>query len=179
MHFIQLKRIPKSRLLRAGTLLRASGCLLVLSLIISACNDSEANSSDPMTVSSGSSTPPPELAANNTNWQITAWEQNGVALTSLPPVEIAIDLEAQKISGFSGCNNFGGSFTLVDDEVTVRQLRSTQRGCEQAIMEQETKFLEAIAAVNHIRAEENQLILSYSLEQTDDQTGNNLYFSRM
>ena len=46
-------------------------------------------------------------------------------------------------------------------------------------MEQEVKFLEAIAAVNHIKAEENQLILSYSLDQADGQTGNNLYFSRM
>mgnify|MGYP001794831600 CR=1 FL=1 len=178
---MQLRHIPKSRRLKVGTFFRASGCLLILSLMLSACNESEANSSDPMTVSSGSasSTSPIELAANTTNWQITAWEQDGVALTSLPPVEISIDLEAQKISGFSGCNNFGGSFTLVDDEVTVRQLRSTQRGCEQAVMEQEVKFLEAIAAVNHIKAEENQLILSYSLDQADGQTGNNLYFSRM
>ncbi|MBE9067678.1 META domain-containing protein [Leptolyngbya cf. ectocarpi LEGE 11479] len=131
-----------------------------------------------MTVSSdtSSSTPPLELAENNTSWQITAWEQGGTALTSLPPAEISVDLDAQQISGFSGCNSFGGSFTLADEgEITIGPLRSTQRGCDQAVMEQETQFLEAMQSVNQIRAEENQLILSYTANQTE----NTLYFSRM
>lgn len=169
------RHVPKSALVNASISLTLSSCLLILSLMLSACATSDANSSESMTVSSdpSSSTRPDE---NNTSWQITAWEQGGRALTSLPTVELSIDLEAQQISGFSGCNSFGGSFTLADGgEIAIGPLRSTQRGCDQAVMEQETQFLEAIQSANQIRAEENQLILSYTLDQTE----NNLYFSRM
>lgn len=164
-----------SRIRRVGLVI--SSLFMLLSLMLSACTESESDSPKPMTVTSDSSSSEVafESLENDTSWQITAWEQGGVAVASLPAVEISVDLDNKQISGFSGCNNFGGSFTLAGEDITIGQLRSTQRSCEETIMNQEAQFLQAIQSVQRITSDGDQLILSYTVDQTE----NNLYFSRM
>ena len=153
-----------------------SGFLLLLSLMLSACDQPDADSPG-STTSSNTSAPDTILmeADEETAWQLEAWEIGEVSVASVPALKISIDLDAQQISGFSGCNNFGGSFTTSGEAVRVTQLRSTQRGCEQTVMEQESQFLKAIQAVEQIQMEEGQLVLL----STVDQTPNTLYFSRL
>ena len=150
---------------------------MLLSLMLSACTESGSDPPKPMTVTSDgpSSEVTFEPIEDNTSWQITAWEQGGIGIASLPAVEISIDLDNKQISGFSGCNNFGGSFTLTGEQITIGQLRSTQRSCEETIMNQEAQFLQAIQSVQRITSDGDQLVLSYTVNQTE----NTLYFSRM
>ena len=52
-----------------------------------------------------------------------------------------------KVSGFSGCNSYGGSYTTSGSSITVsKKLAVTQKACPKAVMAQETAYLAALTA---------------------------------
>ena len=177
MHVIPIRKTVLSKCSKTFFRLAVGSFLISLSLMLSACTQSEVISSESMTESSDN--PPTtnsfEPIETETSWQITAWEQQGVAVNNLPAAEISINLDARRISGFGGCNNFGGPLTLTDEQITIGPLRSTQRSCDETIMNQETRFFQAIQSVQRVTSTGNQLILSYTVDQSE----NNLYFSQM
>jgi len=42
---------------------------------------------------------------------------------------ISINSAKKSIGGYSGCNTFGGEFTVTNDKITLGDLMATQRGC--------------------------------------------------
>jgi len=50
-----------------------------------------------------------------------------------------------KLSGNDGCNNYNGTYTLDGDKITIGPIATTRMACEQAIMDQETAYLNALA----------------------------------
>jgi heat shock protein HslJ len=42
---------------------------------------------------------------------------------------LSIDTAKKTIGGYSGCNSFGGGFTLTKDKISVGDVMATQRGC--------------------------------------------------
>jgi heat shock protein HslJ len=49
------------------------------------------------------------------------------------------------LTGNDGCNNYNGTYTLDDDKITIGPLATTRMACEQATMDQEQAYLNALA----------------------------------
>lgn len=49
------------------------------------------------------------------------------------------------LSGNGGCNNYNGSYTTDGDNITIGPVATTRMACEQAVMDQETAYLNALA----------------------------------
>ncbi|WP_159018968.1 META domain-containing protein [Algibacter sp. L3A6] len=72
---------------------------------------------------------------------------------------ITFDTEAKKISGFSGCNNFFGSFTITDGGLQFGQMGSTRKMCAGGANKIESEMLQLLSKVNTFSFENNTLNL--------------------
>jgi putative lipoprotein len=61
--------------------------------------------------------------------------------------------------GFGGCNNFTGGYTLEGATLALGPLAGTRKACPPAIMNQETRFHQALGKVRGYRFENGLLIL--------------------
>src|SRR5688572_24983584 len=65
-----------------------------------------------------------------------------------------------RVSGRAGCNQYGGSVTLNGASMILDQVFSTKMACTAlALMDQETRFLEALQATRSYRMEGPKLVL--------------------
>ena len=72
---------------------------------------------------------------------------------------ITFDVEAKKISGFSGCNNFFGSFTAANGVIELGQMGATRKMCDGDANKIETEMLQMLSKVNIFSFENNTLNL--------------------
>ena len=105
--------------------------LFVISLVISAC--SAQSMEEPQVSLLGS-------------WKLTSY---GPASSPTPAVE---DTEAGMtfnedgtVAGNSGCNGFGGNYTVEGDQVPFSEIVSTLIACEEPLMSQEEAVLTVMA----------------------------------
>lgn len=91
----------------------------------------------------------------------TAWlaediDGRGVIDTLQSSVAFSTDGQA---SGNAGCNRFFGAATIDGDRVRFGALATTRRMCPEAIMNQESRFLAALAAVRRFEMRQGLLFL--------------------
>lgn len=77
------------------------------------------------------------LAINNGKEAVVS-VQNGTTVT-------AIFGSDGKLSGNAGCNTYNGTYTIDGDKITIGPLATTRMACEQAVMDQESAYLNALA----------------------------------
>jgi len=66
-----------------------------------------------------------------------------------------------RVTGRGGCNTYGGTVELKGAQMIISQLASTKKACVPALMDQETRFMEALQATRTYRMDEdNKLVLS-------------------
>jgi heat shock protein HslJ len=90
------------------------------------------------------------------------------ALTNLmgnPPIEgtgISIEFTADgKVAGSAGCNRYSGTYTVSGSNITFSSpMASTMMMCEQAVMDQESAYLAALAEAKTFAVNGDQLSLS-------------------
>jgi len=63
------------------------------------------------------------------------------------------------VSGFAGCNNFSGEYTLSGEEMKFGPMVTTRKACGAALGEQEYSFLTLLNAVDRARLVEGELHL--------------------
>jgi heat shock protein HslJ len=67
------------------------------------------------------------------------------------------------VGGNAGCNTFGGSFQFDRNSLTISQVVSTLMACtDQAVMEQETAFLNALSSASTFQINGSQLQINYA-----------------
>lgn len=120
--------------------------LLIISLAISAC--SAQNTEEPSASLMGS-------------WKLTSF---GSAGTTSPAVE-GSDAELTfsedgTVAGNSGCNGFGGNYTVEGDQVTFSEIVSTLIACEEPLMAQEAAVLQTLTDTASYKIEGNSLTLT-------------------
>jgi len=65
-----------------------------------------------------------------------------------------------KITGYSGCNSYGGSYTVKGDSLELGEIAMTLMACpEEGIMEQEQAYMEALSKVTKFRLDNDRLEL--------------------
>lgn len=102
---------------------------------------------------------------NNSSWRLDYWEDNNSTVELLPQIELSLNFKDDQVFGFGGCNNFGGSFKQVENQLSFGTLQASQKGCEPSIMEQEAQFFSALESVNHMNLDiSGKLMLCYERE---------------
>ena len=62
----------------------------------------------------------------------------------LPDTELDVVFGIGTVGGFAGCNSFSGTYGSNGTVVRISRLATTRLACDEAVMEQETAFLEAL-----------------------------------
>lgn len=75
--------------------------------------------------------------------------------------------EAGQVSGFAGCNRFGGGYEVAYRQLLVRELEWTEQACfePQGVMAQEVLILRAMMAVRSYNIADGILSIYYDAEQ--------------
>jgi putative lipoprotein len=84
----------------------------------------------------------PDASTPNGKWLAESISNGGVIDNLQSTIEIASD---GKITGSSGCNRFSGKAAITGDKISCGPLAATKMACAPAVMDQENKFLRALA----------------------------------
>ena len=81
------------------------------------------------------------------NWQATAINNGKQAVVSVQndTTVTAIFGSDGTLTGNDGCNNYNGIYKTDGDKITIGPIATTRMACEQAVMDQETTYLNALA----------------------------------
>ena len=104
---------------------------------------------------------PQDLAA--TSWRVTGYNNGKQAVVGiLAGSELTLAFAADgKLAGAAGCNNYTASFTTFGERIEIGQAAATRKVCSQpeGIMEQEDRFLNALASAATWRLDGDRLEL--------------------
>ena len=94
--------------------------------------------------------------------QGSAWQVNNLNGSDVGDALVTLNFhEPGRLAGKAACNNYMASYTLEDDNFTVKTGGVTMMACPQPLMKLEQQFLDALDAVNQADlSEDGQLILS-------------------
>lgn len=81
-----------------------------------------------------------------TEWQVVALNDGANQLASVleEAVPTALFDTDERLSGHAGCNSYMTSFSRDGDSISIEPAALTQMACDQPIMEQEARFMEAL-----------------------------------
>jgi heat shock protein HslJ len=104
--------------------------LLILSFAISAC--SAQNTEEPSASLIGS-------------WKLTSFGSVGTTFPAVEGSDAELTFnEDGTVAGNSGCNGFGGNYTVEGDQVTFSEIVSTLIACEEPLMSQEEAVFQVL-----------------------------------
>lgn len=64
---------------------------------------------------------------------------------------LSLSFDQQQARGMAGCNNWFANYQLTADQIRFQAPASTRKSCAPALMEQETRFLQALSEVERYR----------------------------
>lgn len=115
---------------------------LVFGLVIAGCQATSAGSEES-----------PNLAG--TTWLAEDIDGRGV----IDDLQSTLGFETdERVSGMAGCNRFFGSVTIDGGSISVGPLGSTRMACPPAIMDQEDRFLKALANARRFETKDGLLM---------------------
>lgn len=126
-------------------------------------------------------TSPMQMTLTGTYWRLTGFRTQAGFIELNPTNNAVIQFaENGKLTGNSGCNNFGGTYEVNGDIIKISPGAMTMMACENALMVQETAVMEALpnARTFKITGEvlqffdgSNAELLRYKAEQPTALTG--------
>lgn len=113
-----------------------------------------------------SRSPDQQLAGD---WRIIAIEgvevPAAVADQLAQPLTVSFDIAQGRVSGYSGCNRFSGSYRSADRPFALDRLVSSKMYCE-STAELESQILQALRRVSRFQAERDTLRLQTAAGET-------------
>lgn len=97
-----------------------------------------------------------EKSLVGTSW--TAQEIDGRATIESTRPDLAFE-KKEHASGTTGCNRFAGPVSIDGTAIRLGPLVATRRGCPEAVMDQEHRFLAALEEARTIRLDWGTLVL--------------------
>jgi putative lipoprotein len=96
----------------------------------------------------------------------TVWRLQDIAGEAvLPDVEATIQFEVEGcVSGRASCNQFGGSASVSGESITFEPLILTRMACQDSIMAQEDRYVEALQAAQRFTVNGDELLMYSSAE---------------
>ena len=116
-----------------------------------------------MILAAGCTSAPPassKASLTNTYWKLVELHGARVTMTPEQEREVRITLDDNgKVSGFTGCNQLMGGYTVAADVLRFTQLGGTRMMCPPPAMQLESAVLAHLNSVTGFRIEGEQLIL--------------------
>ena len=97
-----------------------------------------------------------------TGWQLVSFGPSGSETRVVPGTTVTARFgEDGRVGGSTGCNNYGGTYEVRGDTISIGRLISTKRAClDQNANEQERRFLGALEAANSFRLTSGRLTIT-------------------
>lgn len=94
---------------------------------------------------------------NRTSWTLV--RLNGADI--IPESTVTLHFEDGAVSGNAGCNTYGGSYTVEDEQITMGEAFSTEMYCmdPEGLMDQEAAYLTALHTAATFQIEGDTLTL--------------------
>ena len=96
-----------------------------------------------------------------TSWIVTGYNNGKQAVVSVAlGTEITANFGADgKLTGSAGCNNYTAGYQTDGNKIAIGPAATTRMACEQAVMDQETQYLAALATAATYRIDGNRMEL--------------------
>lgn len=89
-------------------------------------------------------------------WILQNENSNQVGLNN-QAVTLSFDIDQKNINGFSGCNNYRGDYSDVENTVQFNDIMSTKRACPDLTIE--SYYFDLLGKVNNYQVKGNSLYL--------------------
>lgn len=102
------------------------------------------------------------------SWRLANMAESNLPTPMVPPqeTELTANFSQGRITGSGGCNRFMGSYEIKGDRLTINQLASTFKACQEPIMNQESKYMKALQGAQRFELDDKgQLTIYYQSEQ--------------
>lgn len=108
---------------------------------------------------------PEERPLENTYWVLTELDGKPIATSNeSKKLHIQLNPVTKTASGFAGCNQFTGEYTLEGKKLSLKNVASTRMFCQET-MATETRFLQILQEVDEFKVKEHELFLSKGDQQ--------------
>ena len=91
-----------------------------------------------------------------THWLAEDIDGGGVIDNAQSTLEFTSD---NRVAGRAGCNRYGGSVKLDGSKLKIEQVFATKMACAPALMDQETRFLQALEAASSFEVKDTKLLV--------------------
>jgi len=142
---------------------RSTLMILVLAAVFAVCGLSAAV--EPLYTDNDTASTASSGHLNETEWVLTL-------LNDRSPVEesrITLTFAENMVTGFAGCNRYGGEYTMADDgTLTIPEIASTAADCPmpKGVMTQEAAYIEALLGAAAYRVMDNRLEIDNAAGET-------------
>jgi heat shock protein HslJ len=108
--------------------------------------------------------PEPEVGLETTQWVFGGFVEGDVINSPIAGTRITLQFGQDVARGSAGCNDYGASYTVQDGELEIGEIERTAEACTQpaGVMEQEERYIDALARVTAYELEDNLLTLRIS-----------------
>jgi heat shock protein HslJ len=94
-------------------------------------------------------------------WKVTSYRISDVQSSVVAGTEAHLTFnEDGTVAGTSGCNEFGGSYTVEGDQITFKDVVSTLKLCDSPLMEQEEAMQQVLVDTATYEVVDNMLVIS-------------------
>jgi heat shock protein HslJ len=102
----------------------------------------------------------------NTDWILTRWSLGNTINRPLDTTQVTARFSSDRITGSAGCNQFQGGYSQTEQQLIIKDLIATEKGCEPSLMKQETAVLAALAGSQSSTLDANgQLNVAYKVSE--------------
>ncbi len=108
------------------------------------------------TSTSSESVPFPVANLTGVTWVAEDIDGGGVIDNAQSTLEFTSD---DRVAGRAGCNRYGGSVKLDGSKLKIEQVFATKMACAPALMDQETRFLQALEAASSFEVKDTKLLV--------------------
>jgi heat shock protein HslJ len=131
-------------------LLRQLSMLMLVWLLLTACTDTGTN---------GNGSVEPDLVG--TRWSLTAYGDPANPQPVIADYQPTLSVQEDTVGGSTGCNEFGGNYTLNGTTISFSGLFQTERACmADGVMQQEAAYMELLRNVDTISRADDSLTLT-------------------
>lgn len=137
----------------------AAAKLIILGALLGGCagGEPDRSSAPGEAAASPEGQPAPPVIGG---WRLVAFGLPETGEQPLQEAEITLSLSADgSVAGTDGCNRYMGQYALEADRLSFGPLASTMKACPEPVMEQGTRYLQALEGTVHALVRGEQLEL--------------------
>jgi heat shock protein HslJ len=99
-----------------------------------------------------------------TEWELVSYGEPGLETSVVAGNTITLEFPAaNEIAGSAGCNSYSGAYTVDQEVMTISDVISTLRACEDdAVMEQESEYLDALQSATSYELGDEEMTVWYA-----------------